>query len=52
VGLIALTHQPSRITDPKLLVDVTREDADAIMAFLDHGDPGPDLHLVWREPAR
>jgi inorganic pyrophosphatase len=52
VGLIALTHEPSRITDPKLLVDVRREDADAIMAFLDRGDPGPDLRLVWRQPAR
>jgi inorganic pyrophosphatase len=52
VGLIALTHQPSGIADPKLLVNLTLEDADVIIAFLDRGDPGPDLHLVWRKPVR
>ena len=52
VGLIALTHQPSGIADPKLLVNLTRDDADAIIAFLDRGDPGPELRLVWRRPAR
>jgi inorganic pyrophosphatase len=52
VGLIALTHQPSGIADPKLLVNLTRDDADAIIAFLDRGDPAPDLRLVWRRPAR
>jgi hypothetical protein len=52
VGLIALTHRPSGIADPKLLVNLTREDADAIIAFLDRGDPGPDLHLVWRQHVR
>ncbi len=34
VGLIALTHQPSRVADPKLLVNLTREDAAAIVALL------------------
>jgi inorganic pyrophosphatase len=51
VGLIALIHQPSGIADPKLLVDLTQDDANAIIAFLDRGDPGPDLRLVWRQPA-
>ena len=49
VGLIALTHQPSGITEPKLLVNLAREDADAMVALLDRGDPRPDLHLVWRD---
>jgi inorganic pyrophosphatase len=48
VGLIALVHEPSGIADPKLLVNLTPDDADVIMAFLDRGDPGPDLILVWR----
>jgi inorganic pyrophosphatase len=52
VGLIALVHEPSGIVDPKLLVNLTLQDAQAIMAFLDQGDPGPDLDLVWRQPAR
>jgi hypothetical protein len=52
VGLIDLVHQPSGIADPKLLVNLTREDDDAIMAFLDHGDPGPEFGLVWRQAAR
>jgi hypothetical protein len=52
VGLIDLVHQPSGLADPKLLVNLTREDADAIMAFLDQGDPGPELELIWREAAR
>jgi inorganic pyrophosphatase len=52
VGLIALVHQPSGIADPKLLVDLNQEDARAIMAFLDRGDPGPDLDLVWRQATR
>jgi inorganic pyrophosphatase len=52
VGLIALTHQPSGIADPKLLVNLTQEDADGIIVFLDRGDPGPDLQLFWRQPAR
>jgi inorganic pyrophosphatase len=51
VGLIALTHQPSGVSEPKLLVDLSRADADEILAFLDRGDPRPDLHLVWRDPA-
>jgi inorganic pyrophosphatase len=51
VGLIALTHQPSGVSEPKLLVDVSRADADEILAFLDRGDPRPDLHLVWRDAA-
>jgi inorganic pyrophosphatase len=51
VGLIALTHQPSGIADPKLLVNLAQQDANAIIAFLDRGDPGPDLRLVWRQPA-
>jgi inorganic pyrophosphatase len=51
VGLIALTHQPSGIEEPKLLVNLAREDADAILAFLDRGDPRPDLRLVWRDSA-
>jgi hypothetical protein len=33
-------------------MNVTREDADVIMAFLDRGDPGPNLNLVWRQPVR
>jgi inorganic pyrophosphatase len=52
VGLIALVHEPSGIADPKLLVNLTPEDADVIMAFLDRGDPGPNLALVWRQPER
>jgi len=52
VGVIALVHEPSGIADPKLLMNVTREDADVIMAFLDRGDPGPNLNLVWRQPVR
>jgi inorganic pyrophosphatase len=51
VGLIALTHQPSGIEEPKLLVNLAREDADTIIAFLDRGDPRPDLRLVWRDSA-
>ena len=52
VGLIALVHQPSGIAESKLLVNLTHEDADVIMTFLDRGDPRPDLDLVWRQPAR
>jgi hypothetical protein len=48
VGLIALTHEPRGISEPKLLVNVSRADAEVIVAFLDRGDPPPDLHLVWR----
>ena len=48
VGLIALTHQPSGIREPKLLVNLSRDHVDEILAFLDRGDPRPDLHLVWR----
>jgi inorganic pyrophosphatase len=51
VGLIALTHQPSGVSEPKLLVDISRADADEVLACLDRGDPRPDLHLVWRDPA-
>lgn len=51
VGVIVLRHRPSGIADPKFLVNLTQEDADAIVAFLDQGDPGPDLNLVWRERA-
>jgi inorganic pyrophosphatase len=51
VGLIALTHQPSGISEPKLLVNLSRADADETLAFLDRGDPRPDLHLVWRDAA-
>jgi inorganic pyrophosphatase len=49
VGLIALTHQPSGVSEPKLLVDLTRTEADDLVAFLDRGDPRPDLQLVWRD---
>jgi inorganic pyrophosphatase len=49
VGLIALTHQPSGVSEPKLLMDLSRADAGEIVEFLDRGDPRPDLHLVWRE---
>jgi inorganic pyrophosphatase len=52
VGLIALVHEPSGIADPKLLVNLTLDDADVVMAFLDRGDPGPNLTLVWRPPER
>jgi len=52
VGLIALGHEPSGIGDPKLLVNPTLDDADVVMAFLDRGDPGPNLTLVWRQPER
>ena len=48
VGLINLTHQPSGISEPKLLVNLLRADAVDIMAFLDRGDPRPNLQLVWR----
>jgi inorganic pyrophosphatase len=51
VGLIALTHQPSGISEPKLLVNLSRANADEILAFLDRGDPRPDLHVVWRHAA-
>jgi inorganic pyrophosphatase len=44
VGLIALVHEPSGIADPKLLVNLTLDDADVIMAFLDRGDPGAQSH--------
>lgn len=50
VGLIALTHQPSGVREPKLLVNLSRNDADGIVTFLDRGDPRPDLHLIWRHP--
>jgi inorganic pyrophosphatase len=49
VGLIAVTHQPSGVSEPKLLMNLSRADADEIVEFLDRGDPRPDLHLVWRE---
>jgi inorganic pyrophosphatase len=52
VGLIALVHEPSGIADPKLLLNLTLDDADVIMAFLDRGDPGHNLTLVWRQPER
>jgi inorganic pyrophosphatase len=52
VGLIALVHEPSGIADPKLLVNLTLDDADVIRAFLDRGDPGPNLTLVCRRPQR
>ena len=48
VGLIALTHQPSEVTEPKLLINLSRVDADSILGFLDRGDPPPGLDLVWR----
>jgi inorganic pyrophosphatase len=51
VGLMALTHQPRRVSEPKLLMNLSRADADRIVEFLDRGDPRPDLRLVWREPA-
>jgi hypothetical protein len=51
VGLIVLTHQPSGVSEPKLLMNLPRADADQIFEFLDRGDPRPDLRLVWREPA-
>jgi inorganic pyrophosphatase len=49
VGLIALTHQPSGIREPKLLVNLMRPEADDLVAFLDRGDPRPDFQLVWRD---
>jgi hypothetical protein len=49
VGVVALTHRPSGIADPKLLVNLSREVAEAIVACLDRGNPRPDLKLVWRE---
>ena len=49
VGLISLTHRPTGIADPKLLIDITHADARTILAFLDRGDPGPDLDLIWRQ---
>src|SRR5262245_19070935 len=49
VGVIPMIHQPSGVPDPKLLIDMTREDAAAIMAFLDRGSPGPTLSLIWRD---
>jgi inorganic pyrophosphatase len=48
VGLIALRHEPSGVTEPKLLMDTSRVDADATLAFLDRGDPPPGLDLIWR----
>jgi inorganic pyrophosphatase len=51
VGLIDLTHAPSGVSEPKLLVGLSRADADDIIAFLDRGDAPPRLHLVWRDPA-
>jgi hypothetical protein len=30
---------------------MSRADADRLIAFLDRGDPRPDLHLVWRDAA-
>lgn len=48
VGLIALTHQPSEVTEPKLMMNLSRVDANRILAFLDRGDPPPGLDLVWR----
>jgi hypothetical protein len=45
-------HQPSGISEPKLLVNLTRADAADLVAFLDRGDPRPDLHLVWRDQRR
>jgi integrase len=54
VGLVAvinLTHQPSAISEPKLLVNVSRADAGRLLAFLDRGDPRPGLYLVWRDAA-
>jgi inorganic pyrophosphatase len=50
-GLINLTHQPTGISEPKLLMNVSRADADRLMAFLDRGNPRPDLYLVWRDAA-
>lgn len=52
VGLIDVTHQPSGVTEPKLLVNLSRADAEEILAFLDRGDPPPDLHLFWRADRR
>ncbi len=49
VGLISLTHRPTGIADPKLLIDISQADARTILAFLDCGDPGPDLDLIWRQ---
>jgi inorganic pyrophosphatase len=51
VGLVALTHRPSGVSEPRLLVNPSRGDADDIVAFLDGGDPRPDLHLAWRDSA-
>jgi len=34
------------------LIYPTLDDADVVMAFLDRGDPGPNLTLVWRQPER
>jgi hypothetical protein len=48
VGLIALTHQPSGVTEPKLIMNLSRVDTNGILAFLDRSDPPPSLDLVWR----
>jgi inorganic pyrophosphatase len=48
VGLVDLTHQPSEVTEPKLMMNLSRVDANRILAFLDRGDPPPGLDLVWR----
>jgi hypothetical protein len=44
-----MIHQPSGISDPKLLIGLTRLDAATILAFLDRGSPGPTLSLLWRD---
>jgi inorganic pyrophosphatase len=48
VGLIALTHQPSGVTEPKLIMNLSRVDTNGILEFLDRSDPPPSLDLVWR----
>ena len=51
VGLVSLTRKPSGVSEPKLLVNLSRRDADDIVAFLDRGHPPPDLDLIRRDPA-
>jgi inorganic pyrophosphatase len=50
VGLIAVTHQPSGVSEPKLLMNLSVPDAHEIVEFLDRGDPRPDLHLAGARP--
>jgi inorganic pyrophosphatase len=48
VGVIALVHRPSGVSDAKLRVGPTRSEAEGLLRFLDRGSPGPALRLLWR----